>query len=291
VTMGLFVRDVAGKKELGKIEGIYYTLINIGWLGGPVLGGYVAGIFSIKATFTLAAIFAAATLFILLVNNVKERQIAIQTNEHFFVRVKEYFRTRNLLVIYLIAIGLASWWAVLYTYVPLFVTEHGFSEKTVGVTLALFTIPLILFDFAAGYLADKYGYRRFLASAFLIMSVLLMVAAFTQNIYLFIGLIVAGCLGAAFIEPLHEAYFFRAVSKKQEIKFYPVFRTGYETGYLIAPLIFSGIMFVSNGSYNALFLVAALMMLFFCIIAVFLRKIKKKGETSLIIETSQKEVN
>ncbi|MFA5888486.1 MAG: MFS transporter [Candidatus Nanoarchaeia archaeon] len=291
VTMGLFVRDIAGKKNLGKVEGLYYTLINIGWLGGPVLGGFVAGIYSIKATFSLAAIFATATLIILLVNNVKERQSTIQTEEHFFVRLKEYFKTRNLLIIYLIAIGLASWWAVLYTYVPLFVTEHGFSEATVGITLALFTIPLIMFDFVAGSLADKYGYRRFLASAFLIMAILLMVAAFTQNVYLFIGLIVIGCLGAAFIEPLHEAYFFRAVSKKEEIKFYPVFRTGYEAGYLIAPLIFSGIMFVSDGNYNALFLVAALMMLFFCIIAVFLRKIKKKGETSIIIETSQKEVN
>lgn len=75
------------------------------------------------------------------------------------------------------------------------------------------------------------------------------------------------------------------------MRFYPVFRTGYEAGYLIAPLIFSGIMFVSHGNYNALFLVAALMMLFFCIMAVFLRKIKNKGETNIIIETSQKEVN
>jgi DHA1 family multidrug resistance protein-like MFS transporter len=291
VTMGLFVRDIAGKKNLGKVEGLYYTLINIGWLGGPVLGGFVAGVYSIKATFSLAAIFAAATLIILLVNNVKERQTTIQTNEHFFTKIKEYFKTRNLLIIYLIAIGLASWWSVLYTYVPLFVTEHGFSEATVGITLALFTIPLIIFDFMAGYLADKYGYRRFLASAFLIMAIMLMVAAFTQNVYLFIGLIVIGCLGAAFIEPLHEAYFFHAVSKKEEVRFYPVFRTGYEAGYLIAPLIFSGIMFVSDGNYNALFLVAALMMLFFCIMAVFLRKIKNKGETNIIIETSQKEVN
>lgn len=291
VTMGLFIRDVAGKKNIGKIEGFYYTLINVAWLAGPIAGGMVAVLFSQKATFSLAAIIAATALCILMVGNIREKKAPDQIDEKFFTRIKEYFRISNLSIIYLIGVGLACWWAVLYTYVPLFVTEHGFTEKTVGITLALFTIPLILLDFLAGWLADKYGYRRFLSSAFLIMSILIMVAAFTQNVYLFIGLIVAGCIGAAFIEPLHEAYFFKAVSKKEETRFYPVFRTGYEVGYLFAPLIFSGVMFITNGSFNALFLVASIMMLFFCIMAVFLRKIKKKGSGAVIVEGgSEKEV-
>ncbi|MBU2638176.1 MAG: MFS transporter [Nanoarchaeota archaeon] len=290
VTLGLFIRDVAGKKNLGKVEGLYFTLINIAWFAGPLAGGFVAAIFSKSVTFSLAAIIAAIALCILMVSNVKEKSQPVQSEESMITRIKDFFSTRNLTIIYLIAIGLATWWTVLYTYVPLFITEHGFTEKAVGITLALFTIPLIIFDFIAGWLADKYGYRRFLASAFLIMAILLMVAAFTQNVYLFIGLIVTGCLGAAFIEPLHEAYFFHAVSKKSEMRFYPVFRTGYEVGYLIAPLIFSGIMFLSSGSFYALFLVAALMMFFFCLMAVLLRKIKKKGDISVIVETSEKEI-
>lgn len=290
VTMGLFIRDVAGKKNIGKIEGFYYTLFNIAWFAGPLVGGFVATVYSQAATFSLAAIIAATALCIIMVSRIKEKAVPEQAEERLITRIKAYFKIRNLSIVYLIAIGLASWWVVLYTYVPLFVAEHGFTEKTVGVTLALFTIPLIIFDFIAGWLADRYGYRRFLASAFLIMAILLMVAAFTQNVYLFIGLIVAGCLGAAFIEPLHEAYFFHAVSKKEEIRFYPVFRTGYEVGYLIAPLLFSGIMFLSDGSFHTLFLVGAIMMLFFSMIAVLLRKVKKKGEISVIVETSEKEL-
>ncbi|MFH1065973.1 MAG: MFS transporter [Nanoarchaeota archaeon] len=290
VTMGLFIRDVAGKKNIGKIEGFYYTLFNIAWFAGPLAGGFVATVYSRTAAFSLAAIIAATALCIIMVSRIKEKAVPEQEEERLIARIKAYFKIRNLSIVYLIAIGLASWWVVLYTYVPLFVTEHGFTEKTVGITLALFTIPLIIFDFAAGWLADRYGYRRFLASAFLIMAILLMVAAFTQNVYLFIGLIVAGCLGAAFIEPLHEAYFFHAVSKKEEIRFYPVFRTGYEAGYLIAPLLFSGIMFLSDGSFHTLFLVGAIMMLFFSMIAVLLRKVKKKGDISVIVETSEKEM-
>lgn len=290
VTMGLFIRDVAGKKNIGKIEGFYYTLFNIAWFAGPLAGGFVATVFSQAATFSLAAIIAATALCIIMVSRIKEKKVPEQAEERLITRIKAYFKIRNLSIVYLIAIGLATWWVVLYTYVPLFVTEHGFTEKTVGITLALFTIPLIIFDFIAGWLADRYGYRRFMASAFLIMAILLMVAAFTQNVYLFIGLIVAGCLGAAFIEPLHEAYFFHAVSKKEEIRFYPVFRTGYEAGYLIAPLLFSGIMFLSDGSFHTLFLVGAIMMLFFSMMAVLLRKVKKKGDISVIVETSEKEL-
>lgn len=291
ITMGLFIRDIAGKKNIGKVEGFYFTLFNIAWLAGPLAGGLIADLYSQKVVFSFAAVIAATALGIIMIGRIKEKINSEQDTEGFFTKIKAYFRISNLTIIYLIGIGLASWWVVLYTYVPLFVTEHGFTEKTVGITLALFTIPLILLDFIAGGLADKYGYRRFLSTAFLIMSVLIMVAAFTQNVYLFIGLIVAGCLGAAFIEPLHEAYFFKAVSKKEETRFYPVFRTGYEVGYLFAPLIFSGVMFITNGSFNALFLVASVMMLFFCIMAVFLRKIKKKGSGAVIVEGgSEKEV-
>lgn len=291
ITMGLFIRDIAGKKNIGKVEGFYFTLFNIAWLAGPLAGGFIATMFSQEAAFSFASIIAASALGIIMIGRIKEKISPEQDTERFFTKIKAYFRISNLTIIYLVGVGLATWWVVLYTYVPLFVTEHGFTEKTVGITLALFTIPLILLDFIAGWLADRYGYRRFLSSAFLIMSLLIMVAAFTQNIYLFIGIIVAGCIGAAFIEPLHEAYFFKAVSKKSETRFYPVFRTGYEVGYLVAPLIFSGIMFVSNGSFKALFLVASIMMLFFCIMAVMLKKIKKKGEGEVIIEGgSEKEI-
>lgn len=288
VTFGLFIREVTSKKNLGKTEGYYFTLINIAWLIGPAIGGLLAKFYTFKITFLASAFCAMLAMAVMIIRKPKEKEIdEMETHDHFFSNLKLYFKNRNLTIIYLVSMGLATWWTVLYTYVPLFITEHGFTEAAVGYTITLYTVPLILLNILAGFLADKYGYRRFLSSGFLLMAFVMMFASFTGNVYLLIAAIIAGCFGAAFIEPLHEAYFFKAVSQKVEKKLYPIFRTGLECGYLISPIIFSGVMFITNGSFHALFLMASVMALFFGLLAVFLIKIKKGGVTEIVVETTE----
>ncbi|HII14800.1 MAG TPA: MFS transporter [Nanoarchaeota archaeon] len=290
VTLGLFIRDLASKRNLGKIEGFYWTLINIVWVAFPLAGGFLAKNYSIKANFLAAAIFALLAMLILMVIKPREHNNAFETHDHFLTSFRHYFANRNLAIIYLLAVGLATWFTAIYTYSPLFMAEHNANAATIGIALALFAAPLILLDFIAGFLADKFGYRRFLAAGFLIMAAVMFFAAFMQGLYIFIALMVFGCIGVALVEPLHEAYFFKITPKSNEAGFYPIFRTAIEVGYMFAPLLFSGIMFLSDGNFNALFLLAAIMMVFFGILATFLRKVPKKGVTEIIIESEEKEM-
>ncbi len=290
VTLGLFIRDLASKRNLGKIEGFYWTLINIVWVALPLAGGVLAKNYSIKANFIGAAAFALSAMLILMVTKPKESHNAFEAHDHFLTNFRHYFANRNLAITYLLTVGLAAWFTAIYTYSPLFMAENNANEAMIGLALALFAAPLILLDFLAGFLADKFGYRRFLAAGFLIMASVMFVAAFTQGLYVFIALMVIGCIGVALVEPLHEAYFFKIIPKSKEAGFYPIFRTAIEVGYMFAPLAFSGIMFLSNSSFNALFLVAAIMMFFFGILATFLKKVPKKGITEIIVESEEKEI-
>jgi len=289
VTLGLFIRDIASKRNLGKIEGFYFTLMNIAYLIGPLFGGLIAKAYHFSMTFVLAAIISTITLIILLVGKPKEKTYIEEKHEKIITDIKDYFANKNMAIVFLVSVGLAMWWAILYTYVPLFVTERGFDEAVVGYALALFVVPLLVLEIPAGMLADRFGYRRFLLFGFVLMSVVLFVTAFVSNIYIFIALITFACIGSAFVEPLREAYFFRIAPRKDETRFYTIYRVAMDIGYFVAPLLFSSVLLVTNNSYKMLYFVGALLLLFFGLFAVFLTKVRKKGYAETIVGHEEKE--
>jgi predicted MFS family arabinose efflux permease len=55
ITLSLFVRDYANSKDFGEEEGRYFKFQNIGYLIGPLFGGFLASQFGYEIVFILAA--------------------------------------------------------------------------------------------------------------------------------------------------------------------------------------------------------------------------------------------
>ncbi len=270
----LFIKEsVRRKKELGKTEGMYFAVLNVAWLIGPLIGGPFAKHFGFTATFLFASVFAFLSFFLWAVeskNFVQDNGELETNNKHFFQNLKEYFKKRNHAIIYLLSFGLPFWWALIYVYIPLWLATKAVSEAVIGYALFLVVIPLIALELPIGKLADKKGYRWLLALGYVIMAIFGLIAAYTESYIILIALFVIGCFGTALVEPLREAFFFKITKKPDEVRFFSVYRTAFDLGYVIAPLFYSTILF--TGSYKFVFMGGAACMLVFSILALGLKE-------------------
>lgn len=266
ITMGLFIREYATLKSIGKTEGQYFTVLNVGYLLGPLLGGLLASAYSFNTVFIIAAIPQILIAVLLLLNPLKESAVK-HVKE---LNISSYIKNKQLVLIYFMQFGLSVWFSLLYTFIPLFANENGFSPKLIGYAMFIAVIPLIILEFPIGKLADYSGFKRYILLGFVIMGILSLFTYFL-NPMLTIILIVIATLGAAFIEPLTEAYFFEeARTKEREESFYPIYKTSVDTGHIIFPFIASTILFFFN--FKILFLFAGIFMLIFALLSLKLKK-------------------
>ena len=164
---------------------------------------------------------------------------------------------------------------MVYTFIPLYIRDSGFGVNITGWVLFLVVVPLILLEVPAGHLADKFGFKKFFVTGFLIMAALGISTFFIKSPIIILTLLILASVGAAFVEPLREAYFFEAIKKQDEVRFYPIYRVALPFGQLAGPLIFSTILLLTKTNYNILFAVIGCLMLIAAFAAMFLKDIRK----------------
>jgi MFS family permease len=270
----LLISESTKKKNLGRTEGKYYGLMNAAWLFGPVLGGTVAQAYGYNATFVIAGLFCLGSFFL---STYDRTECNVATNKikgSFSGNFKEYFKKKELVLIYILSIGLSFWWIFIFTFGPLYLAELG--EKSIGLFFAAIILPLVILEVPFGILADRWSYKYLIFSGFLLMSGVVLGAYFIRSSQTFVILAVLGSIGGAPIEPLKESYFFRVTDIKDQRRFLVIFRTGYEIGFLIAPIIYSTVLLTNNNDYNQLFLAVSAIMFVSGLVSLFLTAVQMK---------------
>lgn len=247
VTVGLLVRENSERSKLGKVEGWFYVVSNSAWMIGPLVGGYLALKFGYNGVFLAAALFPILFFFLLFSEKLREKRIVLK-HEHSWQAIKEFFRRRDMRVVYLLSIGIMLWWGFIYTFVPLYLTENGYNPAEIGYVLFALVIPLILLEMPVGKWADKEGCRKFLTFGFAVMGVFALLGFFF-SVKASVWFIILASFGAAFIEPLLEFFFFKKLNDRDEVRFYPVYKTSLEFGKIFGLIVFSSLLlFFSFGS-------------------------------------------
>lgn len=145
-------------------------------------------------------------------------------------------------------------WAPLY--VPVYLhTVLGFSWSDLGWIFSLMLIPYVLIEYPAGWVADRFlGDKEMMFAGFLIAggalaSVSLLTSA--SPLLLVLCVLLASRCGAALVEGMTEGHFFRSVSER-DVNSVSIFRGVWPLAYVVAPIIGSAILYVSD--YQVLFL-------------------------------------
>jgi MFS family permease len=116
-------------------------------------------------------------------------------------------------------------------------------------------VPYVLIEYPAGWIADRFlGDKELMVAEFLVAGGA--VAAFclltpATSLAVILVILVASRIGAALVESMIEAHFFRRVSKR-DINSVSVFRSVWPLSYIIGPIVGS-IILVASG-YSTFFL-------------------------------------
>jgi len=213
--------------NLGQVEGKYYTFRNLGWVVGPLLGSIILLEFGLVTNFIFVFIFIFIGWFLFTyfeIRSFEENESPVVTIKSIHQNIFTFFKNKDLVYIYLLKGGLSFYWGLIYVFTPLFIIEH-LPIYYVGVFLFILAIPVVLLEHMVGKYVDTNSVRPVFIIGFFLMSFFTLLAYIFSNIYVTLFFLFLSVLGATFVEPTVEYYFFKVIHKNEVNKKYGVYRT------------------------------------------------------------------
>ena len=256
----------------GKIRGAYLALSSLAWIVAQLASGTILGGFSFRMIYLTS--FAIMMLFLLTsylsLKNMPEPKYD-KTRALRYIR--EFFKNKNLFRAYGISFLLQFFFCWMVIYTPIYLSTHlGFSWKEIGIIFSIMLLPFFIIPFHLGKYGDKVGERKILMFGFAIISFATLSLFFIhqQEIWIWAVLLLTTRIGAASVEVMSDAYFFKHIKPENE-EYVGVYRCASPVAYVIGPLVaFLVLIFVP--AFNFIYLILAALMLFGTYLASTIRK-------------------
>ena len=246
----------------GKIRGSYLTFCNLAWIIAQLAFGTILGGFSLRMIYLVS--FVMMLLFFVIshsyLSDIRDPKYDQTTTKKYIL---EFFRNKNLFRAYGISFLLQFFYAWMVIYTPIYLSIHlGFSWKEIGIIFAIMLLPFIILDIPLGKFSDKIGERKMLMFGFTIASLATLSLFFIQihAVWIWALLLFITRIGAANIEVMSEAYFFKHI-KPEEEQFIQVSRSSSPVAYILGPLL-AFVVFIFIPSFNLIYTILGIIMLF-----------------------------
>ena len=146
-------------------------------------------------------------------------------------------------------------------FLILFFLENGLDFLQIGILYSIREIIIVLMEMPSGLLADTFGRRKTLVTAFIIYAVSFIGFSVSNNFMLFAFSMAVFALADAFRTGVHKAMIFQYLKvqgwEKQKINYYGHTRSWSQAGSAISAVIAAFVVFVS-GSYQLIFVAATI---------------------------------
>jgi MFS family permease len=256
------LKILSGDSDIGSIRGIYLSVMHVAFIASSLLSGAVLGTLPYKYIYLIA--FGFMLLFFLLAMfSMKKIPDPKYDNLKILQYVRKFFRNKKLARIYVINFLLQFFYAWMVIYTPIYLSAHlGFTWEEIGTMFAVMLLPFIITPFRIGRYADKVGERRLLMAGFTMAAFSTIFLFFIQaHVVLFWAvLLLATRIGAAAIDVMSDAYFFKHIKSENE-EFIGVYRSTVPLSFILGPIVAS-LVFIFVPSFNFLYLILGAIMLY-----------------------------
>ncbi|MHB8903561.1 MAG: MFS transporter [Patescibacteria group bacterium] len=236
INMDVLVESFSANNITGKIRALYFTFMNLGWIFSPLLSSYLISLGGYILTFFVAAILVIPVLLIFLYQAKNLKDNIKYSKEKFSAVLKKMWTNKNLRGILFVALLLNLFFSSAVVYIPIYLHENlGMGWNVLGPIFSIMLIPFILIEIPAGIIADKYlGEKELLFTGFTIITVSLFLFYFvdTPIAWLWAIILFTSRVGAALVEAMREAYFFKIIDAK-DVDYINIFRMTGPLGYII----------------------------------------------------------
>ncbi|MEI7452288.1 MAG: MFS transporter [Candidatus Falkowbacteria bacterium] len=239
INMDIFVEGFSAEKSTGKTRTIYFTAMNLAWVLSPAISGLIIKNWGYRPIYILSALILIP--FIVIFHNKSknlEDHFEYQKSE-FKKTLKNIWQNKNLRGIVFMAFILQLFYATAVVYVPIYLTQDlGISWSSLGIIFSIMLLPFIIFEIPAGIMADKIGEKKLMAVGLtiLIISLVLFSVTLSDNLIIWTLILFFSRTGAALVEAMREAYFFKIVTVKH-VDLINFFRSTQPLAYIFGSLL------------------------------------------------------
>lgn len=254
-------QETKSENTTGNKRGGLLTFANIAWVLSPLTLTFLI----VQNDFSRVYFLAGLILIILLpvvgfsFKNIKTSTAKIKV----FSGFKLLWEEKDQLRIASVQFFLNFFYSCMVIYLPLLLSkEIGFSWEKIGLMLPIMLLPFLIFQWPAGFLADKkFGEKEILIAGFLIISITTFCIPFISTPIFWIWAVVlfGTRIGASLVEIASESYFFKHV-KEKDVSEISAFRMIRSFSYVLAPIVALPIVYYF--SYSAVFFFLAFFIIF-----------------------------
>ena len=263
ILLPLFISDFSKGIGMEKLNARFHLWTNVGALVAPIFAMSIVSHFAgnYRMPFLAAGmIYFSGLLFFKQFGIVQQEKVLKRVDMRKTLRLlrigtRAFFARSGMLRAYLVNFGFYAVRSMRLLYVPIVVIENGFSNETLGMVLSIGILPYIIVESFIGKWMKKYGIRLWLTLGFLLFAACSLVATFASG-YSLLAIFVLWQIPGAFMEASHDLLFFNEMPKKDQARFYGIFRTSVNFPNVIAP-IFGTLCIAVFGTTSAVWLITA----------------------------------
>lgn len=255
ILIPLFLSDFSKGIGIEHLNARYHLWVNVGTLFAPMFAMVIVNHFGGNYRAPLLAagmIYFSGMLFFKRFGVAQSKKPLKHINFRRTLRAlrinaRQFFAKTGMLRAYVVNFGFYALRAMRLLYVPIIVIERGFSNETLGLVLSIGILPYIIIDLFIGKWIKKYGIKHLLTLGFVSFATLSFMAMFLDG-YALLSVFVLWQISGAFMEASHDLLFFNGMKKKEQPRFYGVFRTSMYLPSIIAPILGSGCIALFNST-------------------------------------------
>ncbi|MFA5188371.1 MAG: MFS transporter [Patescibacteria group bacterium] len=262
INLDIFLEAITKNSTTGITRGTYFTIYNLGWLVSPFIAGEILHYFNFIPLFYICLILNLVLLIIVYLrfkdfgNHYAKKQFKLYNT------LTQILKNKDFRKIFYVSFLIQLFYAVEVVYGPIYLNQNiGLNWEQIGIIFTFMLIPFVVFEYPAGYLADKYwGEKEMLIIGMILMAISsIIMGYFTGVSLIFWGIILfLGRTGASIVEIMRETYFFKKVDV-ENIDIINSFRSTIPLAYLVAPIM--AVILTYFSQFNYLFILLGLILL------------------------------
>lgn len=265
ILLPLFMSEFSRGIGMARVNARRLLWENVGAFVAPMFAMWVVGYFggNYRMPFLAAGmIYFFGLLFFKHFGIVQEDKVIKPVNLRRTIRAlritaKSFFKMPGMLRAYMVNFGFFALRAMRLLYVPIVVIENGFSNETLGIVLSIGIIPYIVMNLFIGKLIQKYGVRIWMTIGFLSFAGLSVMAMMLSG-YALLAVFVLWQISGAFMESSHDLLFFNDMPRREQAKYYGVFRTSVNFPSVLIPIM-GTLAITLFGTTSAVWIITAIM--------------------------------
>jgi MFS family permease len=214
ICLNVFIESFSKHAETGSIRGLFLTLLNIGILISPIIGGMILSLASFATLYMVASAMLIPFIFLIRLYLYHIDEPAYESID-MLQSFRLAWKNKSIKAALVAEFMVQCFYAVMIIYSPIYLATIGVPLTAyLSIIMPFALIPLVVLPYELGFLADaKYGEKELLIGGLLILSftVFLCVVVTSSNPVVWVVIFLLSRIGAACVETMAFTYYFKKI--------------------------------------------------------------------------------